>query len=300
LRSTCTTEFEANGNSCVFLVAGSGSAAAVTRGVDGLIPTRADSLTQSTATLQEWHDLARRTSFNIYSSQGDGKRIMQATTLKVINRKIDADIIAQLDTATNDTGGAVTADLDLVMHPRTILGVNEVPIDEEENVFGVITPAFEAYLMQVPEYASADFVDQKPFNGPVKAYRRWAGVNWIVHPRLTGVGTNSEKCYMYHKAAIGHAVNTGEMMVAVGYEQQRGVKALNPLRSKAFRPSRRNLGGFSFGSVYSANRLVFLGLSADEICSSGQIADCWRFSCGEAARRSRPGIPARSICRRWL
>ena len=214
------TEFEAKGNTCTFLVAGSGAASAVTRGVDGLIPARADSLTQSSATLQEWHDLVRRTSFNIFSSQGDGKRIMQMTTLGVINRKIDADIIAQLDTATNDTGGAVTADLDLVMHARTILGVNEVPIDEEDSMFGVITPAFEANLMQIPEYSSADFVEVKPFSGPVRNYRRWAGVNWITHPKLTGVGTSSEKCYMYHRNAIGHAVNTGEMMVGVGYDDE--------------------------------------------------------------------------------
>jgi hypothetical protein len=220
LRTTTVTEFEAKGNTCTFLVAGSGAASAVTRGVDGLIPARADSLTQSSATLQEWHDLVRRSSFNIFSSQGDGKRIMQMTTLGVINRKIDADIIAQLDTATNDTGGAVPADLDLVMKARTILGVNEVAIDEEDKMFGVITPAFEAYLMQVPEYASADFVEVKPFSGPARPYRRWAGVNWIVHPQLTGVGTSAEKCYMYHRDAIGHAVNTGEMMVAVGYDEE--------------------------------------------------------------------------------
>ena len=220
LRSTVTTEFEAKGNTCTFLVAGSGSASAVTRGVDGLIPARADSLTQSSATLAEWHDLVRRTSFNIFSSQGDGKRIMQMTTLKVINRKIDADIIAQLDTATNDTGAAQQADLDLVMHARTILGVNEVPIDEEDNMFGVITPAFEAFLMQIPEYASSDFVEVKPFSGPARPYRRWAGVNWICHPKLTGTGTSSEKTYMYHRSSLGHAVNTGEMMVAVGYDEE--------------------------------------------------------------------------------
>jgi hypothetical protein len=55
LRQTTVTEAVIKGNSAVFLVAGSGGAAAVTRGINGLIPARADSMTQPTATLSEWH-----------------------------------------------------------------------------------------------------------------------------------------------------------------------------------------------------------------------------------------------------
>jgi hypothetical protein len=66
----------------------------------------------------------RRTSFNIFASQGDGRRIMQATTRKVMNRKIDTDILAELQNATQTTGAAVTASLNLVSRPKTILGNN--------------------------------------------------------------------------------------------------------------------------------------------------------------------------------
>ena len=55
LRQTTVTEAVIKGNQATFLVAGSGGASAVTRGINGLIPARADSLTQSTATLVEWH-----------------------------------------------------------------------------------------------------------------------------------------------------------------------------------------------------------------------------------------------------
>lgn len=221
LRSTCVTEAVIKGNTATFLVAGSGGATATTRGVNGLIPARADDLTQSSATLQEWHDLVRKTGFNIFASQGDQRRIMQETTVKVINRKIDADIIAQLDTATVDTGGAVTAGVALVAKSLAILGVAEVPIQEEDKMFGVITPAFLAYLMQVPEFASSDYVEVKPFSGPARRMRRWFGVNWIVHPNLTGVGTNAEKCYLYHRDSIGHAMETGAgLKTAVGYDDE--------------------------------------------------------------------------------
>ena len=217
VRKTVTTEVEIKGNTATFLVADSGSAEAVTRGLNGLIPARADNLSQSSATLVEWHDLVRRTSFNIFASQGDGRRIMQETTMGVINRKIDSDIITTLNTGTQDTGAAATGSLSLALYAKTILGNNAVPSDG--NISALITPAFEAYLMQTKEFASADYVNNKPFAGVLPMFT-WAGVNWIVHPNLPGKGTNAEKCFMYHKSAIGHAINTGDISTAVGYEEE--------------------------------------------------------------------------------
>ena len=49
---------------------------------------------------------------------------------------------------------------------------------------------------------------------------RWAGVNFIVHPNLPGKATNAEKCFLYHKNAIGHAVNTGGIDTKVGYDDE--------------------------------------------------------------------------------
>jgi hypothetical protein len=221
LRSTTVTEAVIKGNTATFLVAGSGGANAVTRGVNGLIPARADDLTQTSATLVEWHDLVKKTDFNIFASQGDQRRIMQETTVGVLNRKIDADIIAQLDTGTVDTGATTTASLALVMKAIAILGIAEVPVQEEENMFGLITPAAFAYLMQVTAFASADYVEVKPFAGPIRRMRRWAGINWIMHPNLTGVGTNAEACFIYHRNAIGHAMETGNGLdVKVGYDDE--------------------------------------------------------------------------------
>jgi hypothetical protein len=49
------TEAVIKGNTATFLVADSGGATATTRGANGLIVARADDLTQTSATLQEWH-----------------------------------------------------------------------------------------------------------------------------------------------------------------------------------------------------------------------------------------------------
>lgn len=225
LRATCVQEAQMKGNEAIFLVADSGSATAQTRGVNGLLTARADNNTQLTCTLREWHDLARKTNFNVFASQGDQRRLMQETTMAVVNRKIDDIVIAELDTATNDTGTAATASLDMVVYARTILGNNFVDLTDEDNIFGVISPAFEGYLMQIPEFSSADYVMVKPFTGPARRFRRWMGVNWMTHPRLTGSvgaggGGTSEQCFMYHRNAIGCAVNKDGIDSPVGYDEE--------------------------------------------------------------------------------
>lgn len=226
LRMSVTTEAVIKGSQAVFLIADSGGATAVTRGVNGLIPARSDNLTQVTATLEEWDDLVHRTRFNIFASQGDGRRIMQETTMAVINRKIDSLIITQLNTGSIGTGAVATASLALVTKAKTILGNSSVPHDGQ--LTGLITPAFEAYLTQnVPQFSSADYVTARPiatgetaWSDQPKMYS-WLGVNWIVHPNLPGKGTNAEKCFLYHRSAIGHAMDVGDALdVVVGYEEE--------------------------------------------------------------------------------
>jgi hypothetical protein len=222
LRKTVTTEVEIKGNTAVFLVTDTGDEEAVTRGVNGLIPARADNLTQLSCNLAEWHDLRRKTRFNIFASQGNQRLIMQKNSMKVVNRKVDKDIITALETGTQDTGAATTMSLDLVTHAKVILGNNEVPIDGD--VFGLLTPAAHGYLEQTKEFANAQYTTRMPFDGAGKTgvYTSflWAGVNWIVHPRLTGKGTAAEKCMLYHRSAIGHAIDMETMQAVVGYDEE--------------------------------------------------------------------------------
>ena len=222
LASVCTNEAVIKGNTATFLVADSGvTTTAVTRGVNGLIPARSDNLNQFSATLQEWHDLVRKTGFNVFASQGDQRRIMQETTMAVLNRKIDADIISQFDTATNTTGATgVVATLALFAKGAGILGRLFVDLGDTENLFAAITPAAWQYLMQVKEFASVQYVDSKPFTGKAGVVPRWMGFNWIVHPNLTGAGTSTETCYMFHRSAVGHAIDTTGLSTPVGYNEE--------------------------------------------------------------------------------
>lgn len=166
-------------------------------------------------------DLVRKTRFNIFQSQGDQRRLMQETTRKVLNRRIDADIIAQLDTASNNLGAATQISLATFAEAHATLGENEVDCSDVENMWAVLTPAANAYLMQIPEFSSADYVETKPLTGPTRRVARWAGFNIIVHPNLTGVGTSSENCFFYHRDSIGSAFDSGEgLNTAIGYDDE--------------------------------------------------------------------------------
>lgn len=221
LRMTATKETVMSGNQATFLVSGNGSDTAVTRGTNGQIPYNNPTNSQYTATLAEKHAPYRITGFNVFASQGDQTKVMRNESISVINRDIDLTLLAELANATQDYGTG-TASLSTILGAQSILGNNDVDIEEEDNMFAVITPAFRAYLMQTTEFAHGDYVDMKPFSGPARKMWRWNGCNWIVSSRVTGIGTASELCYMYHRNAVGYAVNVGEEKIFAGYDEQQG------------------------------------------------------------------------------
>lgn len=226
LRQSTTTEAVIKGNTAVFLVADSGGASAVTRGVNGRISPRVDNLNQNSCILVEWHDLPQRTGFNIFASQGDGKRIMQETSLKVLNRRIDADIINELANGTRIVNSnTAVATPELVYAGLVGLQNNAVPWDG--NITLLCTPSFLMNLMKYPEFSKMTYAGDTPlktgdglWSDKPNAFRHYLGFVIIVHPNLTGIGTDNAKCYMYHRSAIGHAMDTTGMNIAAGYHEE--------------------------------------------------------------------------------
>lgn len=214
-----TKESMASGLTATFLVASSGGATAVTRGQNGLIPYGQPSNTQITATLVEKHAPFELTGFDIFASQGNQRDIMRKASYDVINRDMQDVIIAELNNATQDYGTG-TLTLANIQGALAILGNNDVPTEEMDNMFGLLSPAALAYLMQLPTFTSHDYVDMKPLVGPVRKMLRWGGVNWIVSSRVAGKGTNAEKLYIWHKNALGYAVNMGEDKIFIGYDEK--------------------------------------------------------------------------------
>jgi len=231
LMGTVTTEAMIKGNQARFLVAGASGETAVTRGINGLIPATGDTETLTTVTLTEWHDLRRKTSFDIFASQSDQRRIMQMNSAAVINRKCDREVIEALDAASYaGTVSAAAATVGSIVGLKAVLHENGMPNDQ--NITALVTPAFEAELMAGGDaatrasFASRDYVNRLPITGADMAWRdepvafRWLNMMWIVHPDLTGVGTTTADCYFYHKSAVGHAINMGEIKSVVGYDEE--------------------------------------------------------------------------------
>lgn len=220
LLGAVTNEAVIKGNTATFLVTGSSSNTAVTRAVNGLIPYQTEDLTQVSATLTEQHAPFKKTNFNIFQSQGDQRRSMQEAASAVINRKLDSLIIEQLDTATTNTGTAAKGSLALVMKAYAKLGQNKAA---KGQVTTVITPGFLAYLAQAKEFTNIEYAPRKMFDASssdqLTAFR-WMNFDFIVHPDLTGVGTSSEKCYMFNKDSIGCAMDTKGLQAIIGYNEE--------------------------------------------------------------------------------
>jgi hypothetical protein len=176
--------------------------------------------------LQEWHDLARKTGFNVFASQGNQRAIMQMTTMAVLNRKIDELIINQLNTGTVTIGAAgVVPNVNMFQNGRVKLSNASVPWDS--NITLLCQPSFLGYLEQATEFANAQYVDLRPYAGSDNpswkdkpmAYR-WRNALIVEHPGLPGKGTTSEKSFLYHKTAAGHAMDTAGLQMPVGYDEE--------------------------------------------------------------------------------
>lgn len=224
LRDTVTTNFMDKGGAAVFLVSDTINQNARTRGLNGMIPADPLVLTQNTATLAPWHKLVTVSDFNMFASQGNLADPMKAAVMAALNRKIDDDIISILDTATQTTGTAATGSVAIVQKARGILGAARVPNDG--NLTLLATPALITYLMQAPEFANSQYVmarpyvDGKPAYGDMRMAYKWAGMTVIEDPTLPGIGTAAEHCFLYHKNAIGQALNKNALEFDMDFNRE--------------------------------------------------------------------------------
>lgn len=219
LRGTVMTEGSVNGNTFVFNISGVVEAAKK-RGSNGLIPYGSDGQTTASVTLEEYFGQPlRKTNFNIMSSAPNQRDQMQKDGVKSINYTTDQMILTQLDATTQSWNGgtAVTLDVNkMVDWVSTFFGGN-IPNDGE--VYGLLTPRAWARAMLINQFASGDWVPDKPFMKWTQ-WRQWMGVKWCMHTKLTGTGTAAAYNYLYHKQAVGHGLNDGDFKTAIGYNEE--------------------------------------------------------------------------------
>lgn len=220
LRNCTTKETMSSGLTVTFLVAGSGTDTAVTRGTNGRIPYGNPTNTQLTATLVEKHAPYELTGFNIFASQGDQKAIMRQASMNVINRDIDLTVLTELANATIDTGTSSTNVFAIAEKAKAYLGNQSVPIEEEDNMFGIISSSFLSNIRQTTEATNIQYTDVKLLSGATRKMLRWNGVNWMMSSLISGKATATELCYMWHRSALGYAVSIGEDKISIGYDEK--------------------------------------------------------------------------------
>jgi len=212
LRGTVQTEGEVKGDTFIFIIEGTADEA-LERGANGLIPYQGDNQTSTSCTLKEYHHLVKKNNFKLVSASVPNRLSMQSRGVTAINRKTDSLILTQLDTTTYDTNGGSAAAASLALLSEAVAKMDENRIPRDGERYGVLTPKAWQQMLKVNQFSSGDWVPDQPFMRGTE-WRMWNSVKWTVHPDLVGVGTNAAKCFAYHKYAVGHALNMGEMQVA--------------------------------------------------------------------------------------
>lgn len=219
LKDTVTKETVIEGHSsATFAIAGQ-SSGMTERGANGLIPTRNATDRQVTLPLREMHTLENQTKFNVFTAQGGHLRAAMRTRSRLdAVREIDDEIVRALDTATNvyNSGTAITMTLSRMVDIVSELWEGNV----DERVTFLHTPKSWARLLTMPNFTSSDYVDRKPLMQEAPRPVIYANAWHMMHNGLPGRTTATAKMYVYAKSAVGHALATGEIDVAAGFNDE--------------------------------------------------------------------------------
>lgn len=225
LRDTVSTEGLVKGESATFLLVGKADLMRQ-RGVDGLIPNVNEIDTQIKIGLKEMHHKTQQTSFDIFQAHGDRRRLMQERGMIAVNKEIDDTIINSLNSATTSypltlvgpatTIVAGTAAMSLNRLVDIMSDLHEKEIENDGMLTFVWTPKAYAAIQLLPQFTSADYVDEKPLVNGQRPFR-FLGARHLIHNRLPGAGTNAATCFVYHKNSVGHITDTGGIKTDIGY-----------------------------------------------------------------------------------
>lgn len=220
LKESVTREEMIEGNQAVFPIQ-SVSSGMVERGVNGLIPSEDVLDTQIRIPLTELHRLEKRTSFNIFTGHADTRMAMQNRGALAAAREIDDRIISGLNNTTSvyNNGEAITLTSGLAQDITSSL--MEQDVYSMDGVTALWTPKAYTRLRSQVQVVSRDYVDMKLHaSGYFDQAFYWNGVKHMSHTGLPNMGTATATCFVFAKAAIGHAVNADEVRTAIDYNSE--------------------------------------------------------------------------------
>ncbi|TVQ36017.1 MAG: hypothetical protein EA356_06425 [Geminicoccaceae bacterium] len=204
LRNTVRVRNGVQGSSCVFQRIGKGIAATKQR--HDFVPQMNAEHVAIEVTLTDYYagdyvDKLDELKVNI-----DERQALARAGAYALGRQTDQLIIQALGATSNVVGDATKALTKAkVLQALEALGAEDVPDDGER--YAVVGWKQWANLLDLPEFASAEYVgsDNLPWQGTQA--KSWLGTMWIAHSGLPFDGTaNRRTCFWYHKSAVGHAI----------------------------------------------------------------------------------------------
>lgn len=198
------------GESTTFQKIGTGTA--TTKARHGVITPMNQQHTAITCSLSDfyagdWVDKLDEAKTNI-----DERMALAKGGAMALGRKCDDQLITAMNATTQSTATVTVTSIATV--ESTVIGWVERlwanNVDNDDLVFGLITPRLHSQLMKVESFASADYVkaEDLPFvtgTPSFGTYRKWQGVNWMIHTGLPNFQAASCTGYIYHQTAVGYA-----------------------------------------------------------------------------------------------
>lgn len=197
------------------------------RGANGDIVYRNSNQSSISVDLEEALGAEDIDNFTAFKSSVDQRRIMYRRVESAIKRDMDDKVLDELDGTPNTftsgdlPGGSGTVGFPLYWTNALELTslFHEMTVGAEGEATGLLTiRAFAMLQSQVP-VASRDYNNDLPLVKGFKPFS-WQGFMWIPYARgLSGFGTNSAKCYLFHNDAMQFKA-TGEVSMITDFDKR--------------------------------------------------------------------------------
>ncbi len=213
LRNTVQMQTNVEGKKAWFPKFGKGSAPLQkTRGGDIPIDDVAESLVGCDMT--DYYSGILRDKLDLLKTNTDQKLLAANSMAYKFGRQTDTLIIAALASTALSVGDYSTGmTKTILMEAQEALYENDVP--EDGQIFGVLASHAWNEFKNITQVTSRDFAGELyPWLKGRQSFI-WNGIVWMQHTALNSATADTD-CYLYHKAAIGHA-NGSEVNVDIDW-----------------------------------------------------------------------------------
>ncbi|MBI3504030.1 MAG: hypothetical protein HY059_04255 [Proteobacteria bacterium] len=201
LRTSVRTKKNVQGASTVFQKMGRG--AATTKARHAAVPVMNVDHATVEVFLKDYYAGEWLDALDEIKAPSDERSAVVNSGAYALGRKTDELIIDALQTSTNFAGAATDGLTKAkILTAFEMLGASDVPDDGDR--FAVIGWKQWSELLEIEEFANADYVGEGELPWQGTQAKKWLGSLWMPHSGLVAAG-GVRSCHWYHKAAVGHA-----------------------------------------------------------------------------------------------